>query len=163
MSEFEPDFFRDKVADLLGTSVFQALGLKESLVEEKAALEKQDMDALDDAVANKSRCVTELQALDSTRTSLCVDAGFDAGPDQMEKVMAWCDTDATISNCWDHLLQLATECNALNMTNGAIIRARQQQINANLSVLRGQPPEAATYGREAGGAAQNMRRSLAEA
>ena len=163
MSDLEPDSFRSQVIDLLGTSVFHALGLKESLVEEKAALEIQDMDALNDAVASKSRCVTELQTLDSTRTDLCVNAGFDQGPEQMDKVMLWCDVDSLIADRWNHLMQLATECNALNMTNGAIIRARQQQIHSNLSVLRGQPPEADTHGRDAGGAAPSLRRSLAEA
>lgn len=163
MSNSEPDLFRAQVSDLLGTSVLHALGLKESLAAEKAALETQDIDALNEAVANKSRCVTELQSLDSERTTLCAEAGFEKGPDQMDKVMQWCDTDSIIANCWNHLMQLAAECNALNMTNGAIIRARQHQIHANLSVLRGQPPEADTYGREAGGAASNPRRSLAEA
>jgi flagellar biosynthesis/type III secretory pathway chaperone len=163
MSNSEPDLFRAQVSDLLGTSVLHALGLKESLAAEKAALETQDIDALNEAVANKSRCVTKLQALDSERTTLCAEAGFEMGPDQMDKVMQWCDTDSIIANCWNHLMQLAAECNALNMTNGAIIRARQHQIHANLSVLRGQPPEADTYGREAGGAAPNLRRSLAEA
>ena len=163
MANFEPEVFRTRVADLLGTSVLHALGLKECLVEEKAALEAQDLDTLDDVVANKSHCVTELQALDSQRTSLCVDAGFGEGPDQMEQVMRWCDTDAVIANSWNHLIELATECNALNMTNGAIIRARQHQIHSSLSVLRGESPEAVTYGREAGGAAPIQRRSLAEA
>ena len=163
MSNSEPDLFRTQVVDLLGTSVLHALGLTESLAAEKAALEKQDIDALNEAVANKSRCVTELQSLDGERTTLCADAGFEKGPDQMEKVMQWCDTDSIVANCWNHLMQLATECNALNMTNGAIIRARQHQIQANLSVLRGQPSEADTYGREAGGAAPKVPRSLAEA
>jgi flagellar biosynthesis/type III secretory pathway chaperone len=163
VSELEPDLFRSQVLDLLGTSVFHALGLKESLAEEKAALEQQDMDALDNIIESKSRCVTELQSLDNKRTALCVAAGFDAGPSQMDNVMLWCDADSVLANCWNHLMQLAADCNALNMTNGAIIRVRQQQIQSNLSVLRGHPAEAVTYGREAGGSAAHTQQSLAEA
>ena len=163
MSDTEPDLFRSQVLDLLGTSVFHAMGLKESLVEENGALEQQDMDALNSAVDNKSRCVTALKSLDGQRTRLCANAGFDNGPKQMDNVMLWCDADSVIADRWNHLMQLATECNALNMTNGAIIRVRQQQIHSNLSVLRGQPPEAVTYGREAGGSAPHTQRSLAEA
>jgi len=163
MKNPKPDLFRSQVLDLLGTSVFHALGLKESLVDEKAALEGQDMDALNDAVENKSRCVNELKSLDSKRSSLCSDAGFDAGPSQMHEVVKWCDTESLIANRWEHLMSLASECNALNLTNGAIIRVHQQQIRSKLSVLRGEAPDADTYGRHASGSGNYEQRSLAEA
>ena len=41
------DEARNRIADLVGDSVYQALGLKEALEDERRALEAQDIDALD--------------------------------------------------------------------------------------------------------------------
>ena len=154
---------RSRIVDVLGTSVLRAMGLRESLVEEKSALEAQDMDALDIAIASKSRCVSELADLDGKRSHLCAAAGFDAGPEQMQNVIAWCDEGSVIANAWDNLMTIAADCNALNMTNGAIIRLREQQIRSSLSLLRGQAPENDTYGHPRAGRSGYEHRSLAEA
>ena len=60
-------------------------------------------------------------------------------------------------------MQLAAEGNALNLTNGAIIRLRQQQFETSLSVLRGVTPGSDTYGRNGEESGDFSRRSLAEA
>ncbi len=163
MTSPTPADFRKQLADVIGTSVLHAMGLRESLVDEKSALECQDLAALDTAVEAKSRCVNELAALDSKRSGLCARAGFEAGPEQMQAVMAWCDQGSVIANAWDELLAIATDCNALNMTNGAIIRVREQQIRSSLSVLRGQAPANDTYGHPSNASSGFEQRSLAEA
>ena len=155
--------FRKRLTDVIGTSVLHAMGLRESLVEEKSALERQDLAALDCAVEAKSRCVNDLAALDSKRSGLCTQAGFEAGPEQMQSVMAWCDEGAVIADAWDELMAIAADCNALNMTNGAIIRVREQQIRSSLSVLRGQAPANDTYGHPRKASSGFDQRSLAEA
>jgi len=154
---------RSEMVDVLGESVLRAMGLKESLEREKSALEHEDMDALDSAVESKGLCVNDLQALDARRTRLCGLAGFDAGPEQMSQLMDWCDEASTIAGAWDELMSIAAECNALNMTNGAIIRVREQQIRSSLSLLRGQSPDADTYGLPTRGTGGFEQRSLAEA
>jgi flagella synthesis protein FlgN len=154
---------RNSIVDVLGTSVLRAMGLKESLVEEKSALEAQDMDALDNAIASKSRCVSELATLDGKRADLCTLAGFSSGPEQMQSVIEWCDEGFVIANAWDNLMTIAADCNALNMTNGAIIRLREQQIRSSLSLLRGQTPAADTYGPPSQKTSGFEHRSLAEA
>ncbi len=158
-----PAEFRKQLADVIGTSVLQAMGLRESLVEEKSALERQDVDALDAAVSAKVRCVNDLAALDRKRSGICARAGFDAGPEQMQAVMTWCDEGSVIANAWDELMAIAADCNALNMTNGAIIRVREQHIRSSLSILRGQAPANDTYGHPHKGTSGFEQRSLAEA
>jgi len=163
MSPSSPDNTRKRAVELIGNSVYHALGLKESLEDEHRALESQDMDALRSAVDNKSKCVAALQSLEQERRELCELAGFESGPAQMERMAEWCDEDSVLENCWQHLLDIAVECNAMNMTNGSIIRSRQQQIEAGLAVIRGGAADPSTYGRggrDQGGPSQ---RSLAEA
>ena len=163
MPSLSPAEARERFIDLLNDSVYQALGLKETLVDERNALESQDVQSIERAVESKSACVSKLQSLDQQRADLCADCGFAAGPEQMPDLINWCDDNDLIKNRWDHLMIVAAESNALNMTNGAIIRVRQLQFESSLSVLRGVAPGADTYGRHGGESGGFGHRSLAEA
>lgn len=158
-----PDNSRKQIVEIVGNCVYHALGLKESLADELRALEQQDMDALRTAVDNKSHCVDALRTLEEERRDVCAAAGFEPGDEQMVEVIAWCDDDDVLANCWQHLLDIAVECNAMNLTNGSIIHSRKQQIETSLAVIRGGAPEAGLYGRSGHGANGPSQRSLAEA
>ena len=163
MTRPAPADVRAQAVELLGDSIFHALGLKESLQEERKALEAQDMDALQAAVDGKSACVENLQALDARRIALCESSGFAGAADQMQQFMDWCDEDDAINSGWQQLLVIAAESSALNMTNGAIIRLNQQRFATSLSVLRGVTPGTDTYGRNGSASGHADRSSLAQA
>ena len=135
------------MVEILGCSIFHAKNLRDSLLEEKEALASQDMDALMSAIEEKGTRVRELQMLDGKRGELCRESGFADGPEQMDRFTEWCDRDAEIARSWSQLLEIADECNTLNLLNGAVIRVRRQQVEDGLSVIRGQEPGAPTYGR----------------
>jgi len=163
MPSVAPSEARTRISDLIGDSVYQALGLKEALEDERQALEAQDLDGLDAVVESKSARVDELRRLDEKRVALCEQWGFASGPHQMTAIIEWCDADQVISSRWEQLLVLAAEGSALNMTNGAIIRVRQQHFESSLSILRGGTPGPDTYGRNGDETGSFNRRSLAEA
>ncbi|MGI9232026.1 MAG: flagella synthesis protein FlgN [Woeseiaceae bacterium] len=163
MTRPDPAEARQEIADIIGNSVVEAIALTESLNVERKALEQQDTETLHAVVASKSRHTEQLQSLDDRRSSLCDAWGFDAGPDQMDNLMSWCDEDGVISERWTELLRIAADGNALNLTNGAVIRLRQQQFETSLSVLRGVAPGFDTYGRHGEETGDSSRRSLAEA
>jgi flagellar biosynthesis/type III secretory pathway chaperone len=139
---------RQQIVELLDDNVHYALGLKTALENERAALEKQDVDAIAAVVDHKSSYIERLQVLDRRRDDLCQVLGFASGPDQMQQLINWCDDNEQIGNQWQQLMNIAAESRAINMTNGAIIRARQHQFEASLSVLRGVMPGLETYGRQ---------------
>lgn len=149
--------------EILGDCVYRALGLRESLQDERAALETQDTEALHAALTIKGVCVSKLQELDTERKTICEASGFGANPDQMQEMLAWCDEDNAIAGCWQHLMEIVADCNALNLTNGAIIRLRRQMVDGNLAVLRGTEAIPDTYKREGRDNAANTQRSLAQA
>lgn len=163
MPTISPDKARSEIADLIGNSVYEALGLNEALQDERRALEAQDLGSLQAVVDSKTACVDKLRQLDEQRVALCQQWGFENGPHQMTALIEWCDADELVSSRWEQLMMLAAEGNALNMTNGAIIRVRQQQFESSLSVLRGGTPGTDTYGRNGGDTGDLNRRSLAEA
>ena len=158
-----PTEARAQAVEIIGDSIFYALGLKEALQEERKALEGEDMDALQAAVDGKGACVENLSALDTRRIDLCEKLGYENAADQMQELIEYCDEDNAISSRWEHLLVIAAESSALNMTNGAIIRLRQQHFESSLSVLRGGTPGSDTYGRNGSSSGQLDRGSLAQA
>ena len=163
MTTLSPSDARSQIVDIIDDAVHHALGLKESLEDERKALEKQDMDAIHMSVENKSACVEALRKLDQKRDELCQSLGFASGDEQMSRLVEWCDDGGVINNRWQRLMVIAAESHALNMTNGAIIRVRQQQSESSLSVLRGVTPGSDTYSRSGAEFGDYGRRSLAEA
>lgn len=154
---------RTQIVEILDASIHQALGLKESLQDERHALERQDTDALKVALTTKGVCVNHLQKFENRRMELCGASGFGAGPEQMEKFLAWCDEGSEIAHRWHELLDIAAECNTLNLTNGAIVQAHQHMIATNLAVMRGGNVVPDTYQREGREAASADSQSLARA
>ncbi len=163
MPTVSPDHAREEIVSILSDTMYQALGLKESLEDERKALETENMEAIEQAVQVKSLCVQTLQRLDSERDSLCGGWGFASGPDQMQAVIDYCDDDDAIKGRWEHLMLITAESNAMNLTNGAIIRVRQQQFESSLSLLRGRTPRIDTYGQQGRGNGDFGRQSLAQA
>ncbi|MEM8682558.1 MAG: flagellar protein FlgN [Pseudomonadota bacterium] len=157
------DSARAQIVEILGCSIFHAKGLKESLGSEKDALATQDMDALMAAIEDKGTQVRELQVLDVKRGELCRESGFADGPEQMDRFTDWCDRDAEIARSWNQLLELADECNTLNLSNGAVIRVRRQQVDDGLSIIRGQALGAPTYGKNGVNRDGLAQRAIAEA
>lgn len=154
---------RRQVVEIIGNCVYHALGLKETLEDERNALEKQDMSALQSAIDSKAKCVDELRSMDEERKTLCTRSGFPAGPEQMQLMIEWCDRDSVITGCWQHLMDIASECDALNATNGAIIRSRKQQIENSISIVRGDDPSMDTYNHRGNELQRHNLRSIAEA
>ena len=163
MPTVSPDKARTEIVELLSDTVYQALGLKESLEDERKALETEDMAAIERAVGVKSVCVEKLKRLDQQRDTLCQSWGFESGPDQMQSVINYCDDADLVRNRWDHLMLVAAESSAMNLTNGAIIRIRQQQFESSLSLLRGRTPRIDTYGQRGKGTGDFGSQSLAQA
>ena len=154
---------RERFVDLVGKSVCKAIDLKESLESERRALEAGDTEGLFCALDAKERCVEELQILEKQRRSYCADLGFENGAMQMQQVIEWCDREYAIANAWQHLIDIASECNALNLTNGAIIRSRKSHVESGLAVLRGGASDNATYDRHGPASPALPPRPLAEA
>lgn len=154
---------RRRLVEIIGNSVYHALGLADTLADEKRALEAQDMDALDLAISSKSKCVAELRSVEEQRRKLCDDCGVPAEADQMQRMIDWCDQYSIVANCWRHLLEVIAQCDFLNTTNGAIIRARKQQVDNSISMLRSGTTASTIYNRDGQKPQPHGLRSIAEA
>lgn len=153
---------RARLLDLLGKSARQSLRLRDFLESEHDALKAQDVDGLSTLLTEKRHCVETLKSLDQQRIARCQEAGFPAGPAQMDAMCEWCDDGSAIRDAWNELLEIADGCKRLNDTIGAIIHARRSQAEKGLAVLVGGKPTG-TYGRNAADGGAGRSRNLAEA
>ncbi|MDH4047918.1 MAG: flagellar protein FlgN [Gammaproteobacteria bacterium] len=137
---------RERLQKVLGDSVHCVLDLRDVLLQERGALEQRDTALLGKSADLKESCIRKLAAFEDARGEISRDAGFSASLDDMSALTEWCDKDAVIRNCWSQFTEIARECDALNSTNGAIIRVRRQQILAGLALLRGGEVPVESYG-----------------
>ncbi|MEO1244372.1 MAG: flagellar protein FlgN [Pseudomonadota bacterium] len=153
------------IAQILKRSIDAASNLHAALELERESLEQQDLDGLERAMNEKAARLESLAELEQQRSALCREAGLrDDDPEQMHKLVAPLDERDAVAEQWQRLLELAAECQTLNLGNGSVIRIRQNQLGDRLAVLRGVSADGpSTYGKNGNGPAQAAQRSLAEA
>lgn len=162
MSKHVSENCKADLDQLLRASVLCASGLKEILNDERAALERQNTEALNEAAASKQLSLSRLEALETERREICEVSGFSSRPEDMEEMVKTCDSELSNLERWNQFVELARECSELNIKNGAIINLRRQQITGALSVIRGESQDNETYSRNGLDTASNAKRVLAE-
>lgn len=106
--------------------------LKQSLLDERAALSKRDAAALEAAVDAKTRDLRAFAELLSARSARSLD----------ELANGLLTDEAA----WQDFAALAAECEQLNAGNGAAIRLRQRHVEQGIALLRGGESQTETYG-----------------
>jgi flagella synthesis protein FlgN len=129
-----------------------AEAMLETLGRENEALLKGDTEQLNAAGAAKAALVEMLEALERQRRSLteAVAAG-----------VAGVQADRAANPEWRRLLDLIGECRQRNERNGALVKARSEQVRTALRALRGSEPD--LYGRSGLAPASGDARSLGTA
>jgi flagellar biosynthesis/type III secretory pathway chaperone len=136
---------------VLQDQIHCAEAMLETLGRENEALLRGDAEELNAASAGKAQLVETLEALESQRRSLseAVASGA-AGAGARGKGPEW-----------QRLLELINECKQQNERNGALVKARSEQVRSALRVLRGTEPD--LYGRSGRAPAAADARSLGSA
>ncbi len=151
--------YRSRLISVLNNCVAEAVLLRQSLEDERRALESQDLDALHAAADKKTRSVQRLQTLETERRRLCVESGVSDHNGDMGALAA---ANVGIAEGWNRLMSVVSECNQLNATNGAVISLRRNQFETSLTVLRGGSADTEFYGRDGKGTNDAGQQSLAE-
>jgi flagellar biosynthesis/type III secretory pathway chaperone len=100
-----------------------------ALGDENRALLDGDPETLNQAGADKARLVAALEALETERRSL-------ASAIETHVTHAAVEPSAPDAS-WRTLLTLVAECKAQNLRNGALVKARSEQVRIALKALRG--------------------------
>ena len=100
-----------------------------ALADENRALVDGDPELLNKAGADKARLVAALEGLETERRSL-------ASAIETHVTQAAVEPSAPDAS-WRTLLTLVAECKAQNQRNGALVKARSDQVRIALKALRG--------------------------
>jgi flagellar biosynthesis/type III secretory pathway chaperone len=103
-----------------------------TLGRENEALVAGDAERLNAAGAEKARLVDSLEALEQERKSLCDAIGAGFAPSL--------GAEDSSSPSWQTLLELIAQCKRENQRNGALVKARSEQVRVALQALRGTEP-----------------------
>lgn len=160
MASLTQNELRSRLDKLLDAGLTATAELSGLLKAERRALEQQDSEALEGAAAAKGQCLEALELLENERSALLKNANFPDDHAGMDALQDWCDPGGMLQTRWHRYLEVAGECRQANMTNGAILRLRHQQIASALATLSGRRPE--TYG-PSGMNGGGSSRALAEA
>jgi flagellar biosynthesis protein FlgN len=119
---------------VLQEQILCAESMLETLGRENHALTSGDAEQLNVAGGDKARLVETLDALERQRRSLtdAIATGVAAAA-------------ASQPAEWRRLLDVITECKQQNERNGALVKARSEQVRIALRTLRGTEPD--LYGR----------------
>jgi flagellar biosynthesis/type III secretory pathway chaperone len=126
-------------------------GMKATLVEERSALESRDSERLAEASTLKEQFAKLLLSVDWQSTEVLLQ---DQPPN---------GAGEAVQQHWRAFLEIASDCERLNRTNGAIISARRQQVKDGLAILQGRNHNEDTYSQSGATAAASSRRTLTEA
>jgi flagellar biosynthesis protein FlgN len=113
------------LADVLTEQIRCAEAMLQTLGRENAALVAGDVEHLSSVGADKARLVDCLEALEIERRSLGT-----AGDETSDRA----------SPQWRALLDLVSACKDQNQRNGALVKARSEQVQIALQALRGSEP-----------------------
>lgn len=134
-----------RLIDVLGEQIRHAEAMLDALQRENEALVASDTDALGTASAAKAEIVETLERLEAERQTLAAVV-----------------SDATrASDDWQRLRTLIGECKLRNDKNGALLKARADNVRVALKTLRGGEPE--IYGRTGQAPAPSGARALGSA
>ncbi|SRR5690606_22276806 len=116
------------------------------LEEEAERLAAQQVDGIEQLLADKQNALQAAHEADQKRCQLLTEAGFATGGEGMRAYLAACG-DAMLATAWQHIIELLQRAQLLNEANGRIIHRSLDQVTRTLAILRGDAAaEAATYG-----------------
>jgi len=122
------------LVDVLNEQIRCAEAMLRTLGRENQALVSGDAEALTAAGADKAKLVETLEALESERRGLT-----EAIAASVLRASAHADVEAAPE--WRQLLDLIAECKQQNQRNGALVKARSEQVRIALRTLRGSGPD----------------------
>jgi flagellar biosynthesis/type III secretory pathway chaperone len=137
-----------ELEEILSDGLGYVGALKSALIEERNALENRDTSSLEKTAQSKQTLAKNLAMFDFFRADIESFANERSG---------------SILDDWNEFQTIARDCDAMNKTNGAIIRARYDQLATGLSLLQGRDKNSNTYTPSGTTVTSTGRRSLTEA
>ena len=134
------------LGQLLESEAREAAAFIELLKKEQALLVAGNVDGLLPLVEQKGTFTAKLGDLADAREKIINQAGAGSGRAGMETYLSQRPADKALRSRWEALLAVAGEAQALNQTNGKLIRLHLQHNQQAMNTLMAAADQATTYG-----------------
>jgi flagella synthesis protein FlgN len=134
------------LSGLLESEAREASAFVELLRKEQAMLTAGNVDGLLPLVEQKVGFADRLGTLADAREKIVNDSGAGSGRAGMETYLSRRPADKDLRQRWERLLALATDAQAMNQTNGKLIRIHLRHNQQAMETLMAATNQATTYG-----------------
>lgn len=131
---------------LLESETREASAFVELLRKEQAMLIAGNVEGLLPLVEHKVGFAERLGALADAREKIVNEAGAGSGRAGMETYLSRRPADKDLRQRWEALLALATDAQAMNQTNGRLVRVHLRHNQQAMETLMAATNQATTYG-----------------
>ncbi|MEM7764366.1 MAG: flagellar protein FlgN [Pseudomonadota bacterium] len=137
----------EQAQELLAATIQSCDRLLTALLDERSAVQSNDVTALNGAVSRKKIHLADLEGHEQHRVALLSACKYKSDLDSMQQfVRSNDDSRATLQTLWSTTLKRLGECRDANNTNGAVIAAQRKLHTDAISILRQQEQDPETYG-----------------
>jgi len=120
----DPSVCREHLAKLIDEEVNALTRLEGLLDQEHEHLLANDVEALERTGEARQACIGELVRVDDDRRTLCRMLNLPADRFGLDRMLKWCDPEATLQSRIAECAERAGRCRGLNDRNGALVTAR---------------------------------------
>ena len=121
--------------------------LEQQLLHEHQLLVDNDVEGLDAAGAKRQSCVGQLLRVEDERRALCRALAQPADVSGVERLIAWCDPEASLLAALRDCMDRAGRCREQNVRNGVLVNARLQRVSNMLGMLNVPGTGSPVYGK----------------
>jgi flagellar biosynthesis protein FlgN len=146
MTSIEPERCRETLERLIGEEISLLADLEIQLDREHGFLTGNDIDGLEAAGQQRQATVASLLRIEHERRSLCSMLGAPTDLAGVERLIRWCDPEASLLPSFHECLERANRCRSRNDRNGALVSARMQRVSRLLGALDTNPSDGKVYG-----------------
>lgn len=146
----DPSVCREHLAKLIDEEANALTRLEGLLDQEHEHLLANDVEALERTGEVRQACVGDLVRVDDDRKTLCRMLNLPTDKVGLERMLKWCDPNATLRARLAECADRAQRCRNLNDRNGALVSARLKRVEGLLDVVTGRQGQPKIYGKQGG-------------
>ncbi|MFT4518790.1 MAG: flagellar biosynthesis/type III secretory pathway chaperone [Halioglobus sp.] len=152
-----------QLASLLSNEIDSLQKLLGILKQEYDALVMSDIEALEQATADKNFALAAQVEITQRRQNLTIQASFSGTDEGLQQLIDTCENRQELQTSFSSLSSIARECHTTNRSNGRLILQKQQQARGALEIIRQTDPNTPTYSGQGTTKASQDSRTLGKA
>lgn len=137
--------------------------LLDALELEFESLKSGDVEAIEKSTQAKNKALAKQAEATLSRQRFVATTTANDSEAGLQQLITHCENSAELSEVYEQLTSLATQCQNTNRINGRLILQKQQQTRSALNIIRQADNETSTYSGQGGNVSNTPSRTLGKA